>query len=98
MASLTPAFGISEEVDAMKTWKELLRQKNFMFKLGLFICAAWIIIAVFAPLIAPHSPTLVVMEDRFQPPGRSTGLAPTTWAGTCLAGCCTAAGCPSPAA
>lgn len=76
MASLTPAFGISEEVDAMKTWKELLRQKNFMFKLGLFICAAWIVIAIFAPLIAPHSPTLVVMEDRFQSPG------PEHWFGT----------------
>ncbi len=60
----------------MKTWKELLRQKNFMFKLGLFICAAWIVIAIFAPLIAPHSPTLVVMEDRFQSPG------PEHWFGT----------------
>jgi peptide/nickel transport system permease protein len=41
----------------MNTLKDLLRQKNFMLKLGLFICVAWIILAVLAPVIAPYSPT-----------------------------------------
>ena len=50
----------------MKEFKSLLKQKNFMFKLGLFICAAWIVIAVFAPLIAPYNPvTGVDVSQRF---------------------------------
>ena len=53
----------------MKEFKSLLKQKNFMFKLGLFICAAWIVIAVFAPLIAPYNPvTGVDVSQRFEGP------------------------------
>ena len=40
----------------MKLLKELLRQKNFMFKLGLCICVAWILIALLAPVISPYDP------------------------------------------
>lgn len=53
----------------MKAFKELLRQKNFMFKLGLFICAAWLLIAIFAPLLAPHDPDLGDVMVKYQPPG-----------------------------
>ena len=61
----------------MKEFKSLLKQKNFMFKLGLFICAAWIVIAVFAPLIAPYDPiTDVDVFQRFQ------GPSGTHWFGT----------------
>ena len=52
----------------MKAFKELLRQKNFMFKLGLFICAAWIVIALFAPLIAPHDPDIGDVAVQYQSP------------------------------
>jgi peptide/nickel transport system permease protein len=53
----------------MNTIKHLLRQKNFMFKLGLFICIAWILIAILAPAIAPYNPiTDQSMAIRFQPP------------------------------
>lgn len=53
----------------MKDFKSLLRQKNFMFKLGLFICLAWIVIAVFAPLIAPYDPIRDVdVTQRFRHP------------------------------
>ena len=52
----------------LKTVKELLRQKNFMFKLGLFICLAWVLIALLAPLIAPHDPTLGDVALKYQPP------------------------------
>lgn len=53
----------------MNTIKQLLKQKNFMFRLGLLICAAWILIAIFAPLLSTHDP--IKDQDiagRFQPP------------------------------
>lgn len=54
----------------MNTVKQLLKQKNFMFRLGLFICAAWILIAIFAPLLSTHDPvTDQDLASRFQPPG-----------------------------
>ena len=40
----------------MKTLKDLLRQKNFMFKLGILIFIAWILIALLAPVISPYDP------------------------------------------
>ncbi len=40
----------------MKTLKDLLRQKNFMFKLGIIIFIAWISIALLAPVISPYDP------------------------------------------
>ncbi|MCI2105614.1 MAG: ABC transporter permease [Intestinimonas sp.] len=54
----------------MNTLKQLLRQKNFMFKLGLFICVAWIVIAIFAPALAPYDPiNSQDMSARFLAPG-----------------------------
>lgn len=54
----------------MQHIKQFLRQKNLMFKVGLFICIAWIVIAVLAPLLATHDPylTSTAPGDRFQPP------------------------------
>ena len=81
----------------MNTVKQLLKHKNFMFKLGLAICIGWILIAILAPLLVPYHPiTHQNMAGRFQPPAPSTGLEPTALAGMCLAGCCTAAVFPSP--
>ena len=40
----------------MKTLKDLLRQKNFMLKLGILIFIAWIAIALLAPVISPYDP------------------------------------------
>lgn len=40
----------------MKTLKDLFRQKNFMFKLGIIIFIAWISIALLAPVISPYDP------------------------------------------
>ena len=53
----------------MKTVREFLGQKNLMFKIGFFICAFWIVIAVVAPLVAPHDPLFQTVENKFQPPG-----------------------------
>lgn len=53
----------------MKTIKELLRQKNIMFKLGLIIFTAWILVAIFAPALAPYDP--ITHQDvtmSYQPP------------------------------
>lgn len=77
MASLTPVYAISEEDVALKVLKNLLRQKNFMFKLGLFICLAWVVIAIVAPLISPFDPiTDQNVINKFQSPNA------THWFGT----------------
>lgn len=51
--------------------KRLLKQKNFLFKLGIVICALWVIIAVLAPVIVPQNPLAQDMMGRFLPPGAS---------------------------
>ena len=53
----------------MQTIKDIWKQKNFMFKLGLIMCLAWVLIAVFAGVLAPYDP--IKDQDmliRFQPP------------------------------
>ena len=53
----------------MKALKDLLRQKNFMFKLGILICISWAVIALLAPVISPYDP--VTDQDvtmSYQPP------------------------------
>ncbi len=54
----------------MQNMKQFFGQKNLMFKIGLFICLAWIVIALFAPLLATHDPYLnsTAIDDLFQPP------------------------------
>lgn len=52
----------------MKTLRDLLRQKNFMFKLGIVICLAWIVVALLAPVLAPHDPNLGDVLIKFQAP------------------------------
>ena len=52
----------------MKGIKDLLRQKNFMFKLGVVLFFAWILVAIFAPIIAPHSPTDGDLAFQYLPP------------------------------
>ncbi len=48
----------------------ILKQKNFLFKVGLVICLGWILIAIFSPLLVPQDPLEQDMMARFQPPGR----------------------------
>lgn len=52
----------------MHTWKLFFKQKNLMFKVGLFLCIAWIVIAIFAPLLAPHDPLLQDLTQSYQAP------------------------------
>ena len=53
----------------MNLMKQILKQKNFMFKLGLIICVAWILIAIFASALAPFDPIRDQnMDNRFQAP------------------------------
>lgn len=41
-----------------------------MFKLGVFLCLLWVVLALFAPLIAPHDPYVQdVANLRFKAPG-----------------------------
>ncbi len=55
----------------MKTFRSFITQKGFLFKLGLFICTMWIIIAFFAPLFATHSTIAQDLSIRYQGPSFS---------------------------
>lgn len=53
----------------MNAIKQLLKQKNFMFTLGLIICVAWILVALFASLLSPYDPVKDQnLAIRFKPP------------------------------
>ncbi|KOO51187.1 ABC transporter permease [Viridibacillus arvi] len=55
----------------MRKFSSFISQKGFLFKLGLFICAFWIIVVIFAPLIATHSTTAQELSIRYQQPSFS---------------------------
>jgi peptide/nickel transport system permease protein len=55
----------------MGTFKSFITQKGFLFKLGLIICTFWILVVIFAPLIATHSTTAQDLSIRYQPPSFS---------------------------
>ncbi|PEC47461.1 D-ala-D-ala transporter subunit [Bacillus sp. AFS077874] len=48
-----------------------LRQKGFLFKLGLVICLVWFLVALFAPFIATHSVTTQNLSIRYESPSAS---------------------------
>lgn len=48
--------------------RSLWKQKNFMFKVGLVVCLAWVVIMLFARWIAPMDPLAQDIGQRFQPP------------------------------
>jgi peptide/nickel transport system permease protein len=55
----------------MRTFKSFITQKGFLFKLGLIICTLWILVVIFAPLIATHSTTAQDLSIRYQTPSFS---------------------------
>ncbi|MEH7108734.1 MULTISPECIES: ABC transporter permease [Bacillaceae] len=55
----------------MRTFKSFISQKGFLFKLGLIICTLWILVAIFAPLIATHSTTAQNLSIRYLSPSSS---------------------------
>ncbi|MEH6939575.1 ABC transporter permease [Bacillus sp. JJ664] len=55
----------------MRTVQSFLRQKGFLFKLGLVICIIWFLVALFAPFIVTHSVTAQDLNIRFQSPNAS---------------------------
>ena len=63
-----------------KFWQRFRRNKFAL--IGLCILTAFILAAVFAPLLAPHDPNRANLRMRNQPPSRNIPLAPTIWAGT----------------
>ena len=52
----------------MKIIREFFGQKNLMFKIGLFVCLFWVLVAIIAPLVSPYDPLFQVVENKFQPP------------------------------
>src|SRR4051812_31946968 len=55
----------------MRTFNSFITQKGFLFKLGLIICTLWILVVIFAPLIATHSTTAQDLSIRYQSPSFS---------------------------
>ncbi len=55
----------------MRTFISFISQKGFLFKLGLFVCTVWILVAFFAPFIATHSTTAQDLSIRYQAPSFS---------------------------
>ena len=53
-----------------------LFKSNYLFTLGVIICLAWILAAIFAPSIAPYDPIAQDITLRLQPP------SPEHWFGT----------------
>lgn len=52
----------------MKSFKSFITQKGFLFKLGLFICTVWFLVALFAPFIATHSTTAQDLSMTYEAP------------------------------
>jgi peptide/nickel transport system permease protein len=50
------------------TLKFFLQQKNLMFKIGLLICMAWILIAILAPILAPYPPDIQNTGAQYEAP------------------------------
>ncbi|HJA71681.1 MAG TPA: ABC transporter permease [Candidatus Lachnoclostridium stercoravium] len=51
----------------LRAIKKMFRS-NYLFTLGVIICLAWILAAVFAPLIAPYDPIAQDLTLRLKPP------------------------------
>ena len=51
----------------LRAIKKMFRS-NYLFTLGVIICLAWILAAVFAPLIAPYDPIAPDLTLRLKPP------------------------------
>jgi peptide/nickel transport system permease protein len=49
-------------------FRQLIKQ-NKLFALGILLCGAWLLTALFAPLIAPYNPVAQDLTTRFAPPG-----------------------------
>lgn len=45
-----------------------MKKKNFLFWTGSFIVIFFILVAIFAPFIAPYDPTAINIKEIFQPP------------------------------
>lgn len=52
----------------MNTFKSFITQKGFLFKFGLIVCLVWVLVALFAPLVATHSTTAQDLSIRYQAP------------------------------
>ena len=48
-----------------------LFKSNYLFTLGVVICLAWILAAIFAPVIAPYDTIALVLTLLLQPPSEA---------------------------
>jgi peptide/nickel transport system permease protein len=66
VADATAAVELPEESPGARAWRRLLRRKSAVF--GLAIIVAFVLMAVFAPLIAPYDPTQQAWTSIRKPP------------------------------
>ena len=70
MAEIALPSALEQPVKGTSLWRDaairLRRNPAAMF--GLFLIGTFILVAIFAPFIAPHSPTEGSIVDRFKPP------------------------------
>jgi peptide/nickel transport system permease protein len=53
--------------NAARAWRQLRRNRAALA--GLIIVGALVLVAIFAPLLAPYNPYAVALDERLQPPG-----------------------------
>ena len=68
-----PSAGSSRPIHGSSLWRDAANRlrRNPSAMVGLFLIGTFVIVAIFAPLIAPYSPTEGSIIDRFKPPSLS---------------------------
>jgi oligopeptide transport system permease protein len=84
MATSTPTIGAGAMDNAARkerslwgdAWRRLLRNKGAV--IGLFVIAFYILVAIFAPLLAPLNPVVQTSNNKVRPPAWVQGTNATT--------------------
>ena len=84
MTAPAATIGAIPEDKPVGLWTDALRRMRHSpaALIGGTIVGFFVLIAIFAPFIAPYDPTRGNLADSYLPPGQSTGSGPTSKART----------------